>query len=110
MGFGRINPNHVSIINSFPGTHGLLVPFFLHEVTPRAVPIVPVSERQVSLDPVRLNSAHSQTVLDECSEVGSCSTSLPGMQSSPELVWNTERSGQEGKIRGIPSKIGWKFS
>lgn len=110
MGPGRTNPKHVSIIIFLPGTHGLVVPFSPHEVTPRTLPIVPVNERQVRLNPVRLNPArlnpeHSQTVLDEFSEVGSCSTNLSGMQSSPGLAWSTEEPGQEGKIRGIPSGI-----
>lgn len=110
MGPGRTNPKHVSIIIFLPGTHGLVVSFSLHEVTPRTLPIVPVNERQVRLNPVRLNPArlnpeHSQTVLDEFSEVGSCSTNLSGMQSSPGLAWSTEEPGQEGKIRGIPSGI-----
>lgn len=115
MGSGRINPNHVPIIHFFPGTHGLIVPFFPHEVTPGTLPIVSVTERQVrlnpvGLDPVRLNSEHSQTVLDAFSEAGSCSTSLSGMQSSPGLMWSTEESGQEGEIHGVPSEIGWKSS
>lgn len=102
--YGRINPNHVSIIIFFAGTHGLVVPFFLHEVTPNTLSIVPVSYRQVRLNPVRLNSEHSQTLLDEFSEVGSCSTSLSGMQSSPGSCGARKSLGRKGRCVESPLK------
>jgi len=95
MRSGRINLKRVSIITLFFQPYIASPPFCLHKGDMQdTAHCVLLDERHV-----RLNLVHFKNSTELISRsLARCSTSLPGMQSSPEFVRRTKKSGQKVMI------------